>query len=681
MRSFQFSSVFSILSLSLFTAAAPLKRHDISNIHKAGINVTLFDLGEIGYMANTAHPKATVHSGHFPPGLQLPVTVLSTNATEITASTLNETISAYLAGDDVFNESFLHGVYISSTAKSAVLDASALSLLKDMDIENVMLSSGIKCTDSSYSLSLQELSDQIATPPPGPYLLTTGNDMLALSTVYRLYTDSYRDFIFGAYESSPGFYAALDVTYDSFRYSAIPVPSRLYWLGDSRPLAGERVGIKDLYDIKGLQTAAGSPAWAEITPVADGTAPAVQRILDLGGVVVGKQKLAQFASGANPWEWQDNHYPFNPRGDGWQTCSASSSGGGCSIAAYDWLDYAIGSDTGSSMRRPAAVSGTYGQRPSQGMISLERVVPLGAATDTAGVFARDPYKWIKFSKAWYTPELYQSPETTGLRPLSVPDTNDFPTTIIYPTDYFPMANPAAEEILQTFIGHLERIFGMTTIELNFTATVQNISDPLINNFTTLTSESTSIINRYTQYTEVAEPLISAWAERYDGRFPPIDPARRGWWRTYNETGTNASTYAAALERKNRAVEWWEREIQPTTPESCSSSLFLTDIGTGGLPSYREESLNETPDASFLAVTPERAGISEASLSPIYGGADFTVPIGQVPYFSNVTFVEEMWPVSVNLMVRRGCDFVLYNLVEKLADEGVLRAVGTGREAF
>jgi Asp-tRNA(Asn)/Glu-tRNA(Gln) amidotransferase A subunit family amidase len=44
------------------------------------------------------------------------------------------------------------------------------------------------------------------------------------------------------------------------------------------------------------------------------------------------------------------------------TCSASSSGGGCSIAAYKWLDYAIGSDTGSSMRRPAAVSGTYGQR-------------------------------------------------------------------------------------------------------------------------------------------------------------------------------------------------------------------------------------------------------------------------------------------------------------------------------
>lgn len=138
------------------------------------------------------------------------------------------------------------------------------------------------------------------------------------------------------------------------------VPSRIYSWDDARPLAGSRVAIKDLYDIKGLQTSAGSHAWSVITPVANGTAPSVQHILNLGGVVVGKQKLAQFASGANPWEWQDEQYPFNPRGDGWLTCSASSSGGGCAVAAYEWLDYAVGSDTGSSMRRPAAVAGVYG---------------------------------------------------------------------------------------------------------------------------------------------------------------------------------------------------------------------------------------------------------------------------------------------------------------------------------
>jgi hypothetical protein len=58
-----------------------------------------------------------------------------------------------------------------------------------------------------------------------------------------------------------------------------------------------------------------------------------------------------------------------------------------------------------------------------------------------------------------------------------------------------------------------------------------------------------------------------------------------------------------------------------------------------------------------------------------------VPIGQVPYFSNITFREEMVPVTIDMVVKRGCDFMLYNLIERLADEGVLKSVKTGRTAF
>lgn len=440
------------------------------------------------------------------------------------------------------------------------------------------------------------------------------------------------------------------------------------------------MAIKDLYDVKGLQTSGGSQAWAYITPVANGTAPSVQQIIDLGGVVVGKQKLAQFASGANPWEWQDEHYPFNPRGDGWLTCSASSSGGGCSIAAYDWLDYAIGSDTGSSMRRPAAVSGTYGQRPSQGMISLERVLPLGGATDTAGVFSRDPYKWVKFAKHWYSPSLFQDVSITGLSPLEVPDNELFPKTILYPIDYLPLNNSAAEPILQEFIAGMSRVFNMTVKEFNFTATVQNWTDPIASNFTTL-NRATGVINTWSAWEVIGRPLTTAWAALFNGRFPPIDPARRPGWRTFNESITNQTTYNAALVTKNRGVEWYERELQYSTPESCSESILLYDIGTGGLPSFRERELNDSPEASYLAVLPDGAKITGANICPIFGCADFTVPIGQVPYRSNVTFHEEMVPVTINLVVKRGCDFVLYNMIEKLADEGVLKTVKTGRTAF
>lgn len=325
---------------------------------------------------------------------------------------------------------------------------------------------------------------------------------VSLASVFLLYPDTYRDFLFGAYDLNDGnsTHSAVGVFHPKMWDPYVPVPSRIYSWNDPRPMAGWRVAIKDLFDIKGLQTSGGSQAWAYITPVANGTAPSIQRILDLGGVLVGKYKLAQFASGANPWEWQDEHYPFNPRGDGWLTCSASSSGGGCSVAAYDWLDFAIGSDTGSSMRRPAAVSGTFGQRPSQGLMSLERVLPLGGATDTAGVFSRDPYKWIAFSKAWYTSSLFQPPNITGLSPLEVPDSLAFPNTIIYPTDYIPLNNSAAEVILQTFITNLTTIFNMTVKTLNFSATVQSINTTSnvtqINNLTYLTSEPLGVINSW-----------------------------------------------------------------------------------------------------------------------------------------------------------------------------------------
>ncbi len=66
---------------------------------------------------------------------------------------------------------------------------------------------------------------------------------------------------------------------------------------------------------------------------------------------------------------------------------------------------------------------------------------------------------------------------------------------------------------------------------------------------------------------------------------------------------------------------------------------------------------------------------------IANSADYTIPIGQVSYQSNVTFHTEFMPVTINMVVKRGCDFMLFNMIEKLADEGVLTSVKTGRTAF
>lgn len=131
----------------------------------------------------------------------------------------------------------------------------------------------------------------------------------------------------------------------------------------------------------------------------------------------------------------------------------------------------------------------------------------------------------------------------------------------------------------------------------------------------------------------------------------------------------------------QAALWWENNILTGDPRTCSDSLFIYDIGTGGYPSYREDALNSRPNASRLFTTPDHTIVHGALLCPIFGCADFTIPIGQVPYISAVSKKMEMVPVSINMVIRRGCDSVVFDMIKKLADRGLLQVVDTGEEGF
>ncbi|RYO91412.1 hypothetical protein DL763_005015 [Monosporascus cannonballus] len=415
----------------------------------------------------------------------VPFTVIYADAeTFVTGAYLEAVVAGYLEGDDVFTEDFLEGVLIANNATITGpgpprMDGSALDYLMSFSPKHLFLDVSLKRSGFPSEVAVNYIAglDGGIDPPPGPYAASISKSTISLGAVYRLYRDSYRNSIYGTYASGDGqdSFSPVEICQPRFWDPMIPVPSRIYYWDDPRPFAGYRVAIKDLFDMKGLITSGGSRAWAEIAEPANETAPSIQRIVDLGGVLIGKYKLAQFASGADPWGWQDALYPFNPRGDGWLTCSASSPGGGCSIAAYDWLDFAIGSDTDSSMRRPAAVSGTYGNRPSQGLTTLKRLMHLGAATDKAGVFARDVHACVHFAKHWYAPELHEDPAVTGLSALEVPTSSGFPKRILYLTDYPPLRNPA-EEVLQAFIRDVVRVFGMTVENTNLTAVVDAADD-------------------------------------------------------------------------------------------------------------------------------------------------------------------------------------------------------------
>jgi Asp-tRNA(Asn)/Glu-tRNA(Gln) amidotransferase A subunit family amidase len=137
----------------------------------------------------------------------------------------------------------------------------------------------------------------------------------------------------GYFEGPPGF---------------IPIPSRHYYPEDfalDRPLFGMRVAVKDIYDVRGVRTTAGSRAYTKLQSPATRTADCIEKLISLGAVIVGKTKTVQFASGMAAADWEDYPCPINPRGDMYLDPDCSSSGSGACIAGYDWLDFAIGSDS------------------------------------------------------------------------------------------------------------------------------------------------------------------------------------------------------------------------------------------------------------------------------------------------------------------------------------------------
>ena len=152
------------------------------------------------------------------------------------------------------------------------------------------------------------------------------------------------------------------------------------------PLAGLTAAIKDLYDIAGTTTGGGSPEWLATSSPAVTTAPAVQKLLDAGATIVAKAVCDEFfysLTGAN------SRYtvPVNVRAPG-RLPGGSSSGSAAAVAA-GLCDFALGSDTGGSVRIPASFCGLYGIRPTHGRVDLGAAMAMAPSFDTAGWFTND----------------------------------------------------------------------------------------------------------------------------------------------------------------------------------------------------------------------------------------------------------------------------------------------------
>jgi amidase len=150
------------------------------------------------------------------------------------------------------------------------------------------------------------------------------------------------------------------------------------------PLSGTRFAVKDLFDVAGTPTGAGTPDWLTEQEPAATTAPAVTALLDAGADLWGKtvtDELAFSLAGTNA------HYgtPDNPAAPG--RIPGGSSSGSASAVAGGVVDLALGTDTGGSIRVPASYCGLFGLRPSHGRLDIAGVVPLAPSFDVVGLLA------------------------------------------------------------------------------------------------------------------------------------------------------------------------------------------------------------------------------------------------------------------------------------------------------
>jgi hypothetical protein len=278
-----------ITLLLSFTSASLARRNVHSHLQQNPNGDEIFALGNLTYLANLKHPRVLLHDGCDEPGdttgTLVPFTVVVTDQQIITASYLQGIVSSYVIGDDVYTEDFLEGIYLASNGSGNVsLDPSAISYLQGVSISYLYL-------DTAFSAHKKDFISSFNTTfvaglagsclPPGPYLASMKTNSISFASVYLLYRDSYRDFLYGVYDTNDGngTHSSVGVFNAQFWAPMIPVPSRIYYWNDPRPLAGKRVAVKDLFDIKGLVTSGGSQAWAYITPPANITAPCIQQIV------------------------------------------------------------------------------------------------------------------------------------------------------------------------------------------------------------------------------------------------------------------------------------------------------------------------------------------------------------------------------------------------------------------
>ncbi|KAF5520759.1 Amidase 1 [Colletotrichum aenigma] len=564
----------------------------------------------------------------------VPVAVLPT-APASQADNISDIFTAWTETDDVFQSGFTQ-LLLNGTIDAETSTAEAIHTAGETP------STVVSFTSSS-------------NVPKGPYFLrkATGD----LHKAYRLYDDTAGAFTEALLYNNDGTFQVLPAKIPGSATFTIGVPSRLYYEpSDSKPLAGVRIAVKDIFSLAGAKQSNGNRAWYHLYPANNVTGTAISRLIEAGAIIVGTQKLSQFAtSEVATVDWVDYHSPFNPRGDGYQDPSSSSSGAGASVGSYSWLDAAVGTDTGGSIRSPAGVNGVFGNRASHGAVSSDHIMPLSEPLDTVGFLVRDPKLWDKLQAVTYGSN-YTSLAT--LQPK-------YPTKIM--TVSYPNSSTEAGVLLNNFAAALAKFVGGNVGTLNVAQQwgMRETNPNADLNFTETFNITYPVLTGKGQDDAVVQPFYADYAKQFDGRRPFINPsplARWAWAANYS--------WDEAMQNKTMFMDWFNDQILPPVNDSlqCSSGLILYAGKTG----------TQSPRNRYdIALPAPFTGFSAARMSVFSGCPDLIYPVGEVSSFSALTNHDEKLPVAVGILAAKGCDGLLSRLAIDLVNEGILKVPEAG----
>jgi amidase len=269
------------------------------------------------------------------------------------------------------------------------------------------------------------------------------------------------------------------------------------------PLAGLRFAVKDLIDVAGHRTGCGNPDWLATHPPARVSAICVEQLLAAGAACDGKtisDEVAFSLLGENIFYGT----PLNPAAP--ERVPGGSSSGSASAVARHLVDFALGTDTGGSVRIPASYCGLWGMRPSHGRTSLAGVMPFSPSFDTIGILARTAdvlQRAMAVLLGRETPPPAQSP--------APPSNVDSPSNVYLVSEPLALADGDVRQALQ---GPLDRVREIFPSAVRETSLQKLLSDPQaadlstwLNTFRTLRSAE-------------VDSCLGPWVEAVHPKFGP-----------------------------------------------------------------------------------------------------------------------------------------------------------------